>query len=68
MSTKNSENTCVVQGKEYKAVPRKDYSAPCSGCAFNTALDLCNESGQCYEGGIGDNTEIKNIIWVLKGE
>jgi len=59
-------DTCVVQGKEYKSAIGLEDS--CAGCAFKSSYKLCNEAGQCYEGGIGDNTEIKNIIWVLKGE
>jgi hypothetical protein len=60
------QGTCAVQGKVYKSAPSIEDS--CTGCAFKSSYELCNESGQCYEGGIGDNTEIKSIIWVLKGE
>jgi hypothetical protein len=63
MSTKNSENTCVVQGKEYEAVPTKNYTASCSGCAFYRLFTSCGEAGKCAS---SQRKDEQNIIWVLK--
>ena len=57
------QDTCVVQGKEYKAVSIEYNSSSCEECAFLLSFQNCKDAGSCAKGVRKDE---RNIIWLLK--